>query len=107
MDFVHDTLADGRPFRILTVVDNWSRHSPVLEAGFRMSGETVGQALDRVLNGAQAHGPSRWITGPNFNRARSKIGPIGGACSSTSFDRANPWKMPSLNRLMDACGTSV
>jgi len=51
MDFVHDTLADGRPFRILTVVDNWSRHSPVLEAGVRMSGETVGQALDRALNG--------------------------------------------------------
>ena len=51
MDFVHDTLADGRPFRILTVVDHWSRHSPVREVGFRMSGETVGQALDRVLNG--------------------------------------------------------
>jgi putative transposase len=49
MDFVHDTLADGRPFRILTVIDNWSRHSPLLEVGFRMSGETVGQALDRVL----------------------------------------------------------
>ena len=51
MDFVHDTLADGRPFRVLTVVDHWSRHSPMLEVGFRMSGETVGQALDRVLNG--------------------------------------------------------
>jgi putative transposase len=51
MDFVHDTLADGRPFRILTVVDTWSRQSPVLEAGFRMSGETVSLVLDRVLNG--------------------------------------------------------
>lgn len=51
MDFVHDTLADGRPFRILTVVDNWSRQSPMLEVGFRMSGETVGHALDRALNG--------------------------------------------------------
>ena len=50
MDFVHDTLADGRPFRILTVVDNWSRHSPILEAGFRMTGEMVGQVLDRVLD---------------------------------------------------------
>ena len=38
MDFVHAPLADRRPFRILTVVDNWSRHSPVLEAGVRMSG---------------------------------------------------------------------
>ena len=54
MDFVHDTLADGRPFRILTVVDNWSRSSPMLEAAFRMSGETVGQTLDRVLG----EGPS-------------------------------------------------
>jgi putative transposase len=52
MDFVHDTLTDGRPFRILTVVDNWRRQSPSLEAGFRMSGEMVGQVLDRVLNGA-------------------------------------------------------
>jgi putative transposase len=51
LDFVHETLADGRAFRILTVVDHWSRHSPVLEAGVRMSGEPVGQVLDRVLNG--------------------------------------------------------
>src|SRR5206468_13024430 len=49
MGFVHDTLADGRPCRILTVVDTWSRHSPVLEAGVRMSGETVSRALDGVL----------------------------------------------------------
>jgi len=51
MDFVHDTLADERPFLVLTVVDNWSRHSPVREAGFRMSGGTGGQVLDRALNG--------------------------------------------------------
>jgi len=51
MDFVHDALADGRPFRILTVVDQWSRHSPLLEVATRMSGHTVSDALDRVLNG--------------------------------------------------------
>ena len=28
MDFVHDQLADARPFRVLTVVDQWSRNSP-------------------------------------------------------------------------------
>lgn len=49
MDFVHDALADGRPFRVLTVVDQWSRQSPVLEVAASMSGGTVGQALDRVL----------------------------------------------------------
>jgi putative transposase len=59
MDFVHDALADGRPFRILTVVDQWSRSSPLLEVAARMSGETVGEALDRVLGNA---GPRRSIT---------------------------------------------
>ena len=49
MDFVHDALADGRPFRVLTVVDQWSRQSPMLEAASSMSGVTVGVALDRVI----------------------------------------------------------
>jgi putative transposase len=49
MDFVHDALADGRAFRVLTVVDQWSRHSPLLEVASRISGHGVGVALDRVL----------------------------------------------------------
>lgn len=49
MDVVQDTLADSHPYRILTVGDNWSRSSPVLEARCRMSGEIVSQILDRVL----------------------------------------------------------
>lgn len=48
MDFVHDALADGRPFRVLTVVDQWSRQSPILEAASSMSGRGVGEALDRA-----------------------------------------------------------
>jgi putative transposase len=46
MDFVHDQLTDGRAFRILTVVDNWSRESVLLEAGFRLTGESVAKALE-------------------------------------------------------------
>ena len=49
MDFVHDALASGRPFRVLTVVDQWSRQSPVLEAGVSLSGASVGAALDRAI----------------------------------------------------------
>ena len=54
MDFVHDALAHGRPFRVLTVVDQWSRQSPILEAASSMSGTTVGVALDRVLRPASS-----------------------------------------------------
>jgi putative transposase len=50
MDFVHDALADGRPFRVLTVVDQWSRQSPILKVASSMSGRTVGYALDRALS---------------------------------------------------------
>ena len=48
MDFVHDQLFDGRPFRVLTVVDQWSRLSPVLEPGFSLTGRHVVAALERV-----------------------------------------------------------
>jgi putative transposase len=106
MDFVHDTLTDGRPFRILTVVDNWSRQSSVLEAGFRMTGETVGHVLDRSWVRAPARGPSRSIMGPNSNPARSRLGLPPGVQLDFS-GRANPWKTPSLSRLTGACATSV
>jgi putative transposase len=49
MDFVHDALADGRPFRVLTVVDQWSRQSPILEVASSMSGQSVGAALERAI----------------------------------------------------------
>ena len=46
MDFVHDQLFDGRPFRILTVVDQLSRASPLIEVDFAMSGQRVTDALE-------------------------------------------------------------
>lgn len=69
LDFVHDPRADGRPFRSLTVGDNWSRSSPVLVAGFRRSGERVGQVLDRVL--AENRRP-RSLTGDHGTECQSR-----------------------------------
>lgn len=48
MDFVHDQLLDGRKFRVLTVVDQWSRQSAILEARFSFTGKDVVAALERV-----------------------------------------------------------
>lgn len=48
MDFVHDRLADGRAFRMLTVIDQWSRESVVIEPSHSLSGKDVALALDRV-----------------------------------------------------------
>ena len=43
-----DQLVSGRAFRVLTVIDNWSRESVLLEVGFRLKGQSVADALDRV-----------------------------------------------------------
>lgn len=48
MDFVHDQLATGRKLRVLTVVDTYSRLSPVIDPKFRYRGEDVAQTMDRV-----------------------------------------------------------
>ncbi len=59
MDFVHDQLFDGRPFRVLTVVDQWSRQSPVLEPAFAIGGRDVAAVLERIT---VATGAPRSIT---------------------------------------------
>ena len=48
MDFVHDQLVNGLSFRVLTVVDYWSRESVLLETGFRLTSRDVILALDRA-----------------------------------------------------------
>ncbi len=48
MDFVHDQLATGRKIRVLTVVDTFSRFSPVVDSRFSYRAEHVVATLDRV-----------------------------------------------------------
>ena len=59
MDFVHDQLTDGRAFRVLTVVDQWSRSSPILRCGLSLRGTDVAEALDRAIGSGT---PPRSIT---------------------------------------------
>ena len=42
------TLFDGRRFRALTVLDNYSWHSPIVEPDFTLTGTKVVAALERV-----------------------------------------------------------
>jgi len=48
MDFVSDKLADGRSFRILTVVDQFTRECVGLEAERSMTGKKVAEVLENV-----------------------------------------------------------
>jgi putative transposase len=46
MDFVYDVLANGRAFRSLTIVDNFTKQAPAIEADFSLPGARVARVLD-------------------------------------------------------------
>ncbi len=48
MDFVSDSLADGRAFRTLNVVDDYSRVCVAIEVDISLPGERVGRTLDQA-----------------------------------------------------------
>ena len=49
LDFVSDALTDGRWFRILAVVDDFSRQNLVLVADTSLSGHRIVRELDRII----------------------------------------------------------
>ena len=106
MDVVHDALADGRPFRILTVVDQWSRSSPVLEVASRMSGSTVGEALDRALQDAPR---PRSITVDHGTEFQSRALEDWAYRRGVPLDFVRPGKRKtrSSSRSTSGCATSV
>lgn len=48
MDFMQDCLANGRRFRILTIVDDFTRECPAIEVDTSLPGARVVRALDRL-----------------------------------------------------------
>ena len=49
MDFLHDQLSDGRRFRILAIVDDFTRECLALVANTSLSGLRVGRELDAII----------------------------------------------------------
>ena len=107
MDFVTDRLDDGRPFRVLTVVDQFSRECVLLEAAGSLTGKSVAVALQGVV---VTRGGPRAITvttAASFIRTRWIRGRTATASSSTSSDRENPWRTPTSRASTDACATNA
>ena len=49
MDFVCDSLFNGRRFRALKIVDNFSRECPAIEIGHSIKGEDVMAVMERLV----------------------------------------------------------
>jgi putative transposase len=95
MDFVSDALGDGRKFRALTIVDDFTRESPVIEVDTSLPGDRVVRVLERL---AETRGVPKAIVcddGPEFAVTRWISGPIGEAWRCNSFCRASRFRTPS------------
>ena len=66
-----------------------------VEAGFSFTGGSVAEARDQAAQRRSLPKAITPTTAPNSRLARSTSGHGNVACSSTSFDRASPWKMGS------------
>src|SRR3546814_1109378 len=62
LDFVHDQLSNGQKFRMLTVVDMFSREALAIEVGQRLRGEHVVDALNRLV---RQRGAPRYLFADN------------------------------------------
>jgi putative transposase len=66
MDFMRDQLAGGRVFRLLTVVDHFTRESPAIEVDLSLPGARVTQVLDRLAGRRGLPRSIRVDNGPEF-----------------------------------------
>lgn len=66
MDFVSDALFDGRRFRALTVVDNFSRECLAIVVGQSLRGEDVVAALEAIVRERGAPRRVQADNGPEF-----------------------------------------
>ncbi len=69
MDFVSDSLHDGRRFRVLTLVDHFTRESPAIEVGNSIPGKRVVAVLGQL---ARTHGLPQVITTDNGTEFTSR-----------------------------------
>ena len=106
-DFLKDHCANGQTFRVLTLVDEFTRECLAIEVGASLGARRVIAVLERVF---AEHGPPEWLrsdNGPEFiaqvlKRWLAERGP-----KPRYIDPGCPWQNPygeSFNgRLRDEC----
>jgi putative transposase len=70
VDFIHDGLLNGRGFRMLTVLDEWSRECLAIEADVSLTGERVTRVLERLC---EARGVPTIIQSDNGPEFRGRV----------------------------------
>jgi putative transposase len=104
MDFVSDSLFNGRRFRVLTVVDDLSKECPVLEVDHSLTSQRVIRVLERI---ALTKGLSPLITGRSLSARRLISGLTRTTSSCGSFNPENRCRMRISKASTASSGTNA
>ena len=66
MDFMHDSLQDGRTYRLFNVIDDFNREGLAIEVDFSLPAERVIRALDQVIEWRGKPKACRCDNGPEY-----------------------------------------
>lgn len=87
MDFMSDQFYSGRPIRVLTIVDNYSRENLALQVGFRLGGDDVVGVLNRLIAERGIPDSIRLDNGPEFT---SRVLDHWAWCNGVTLDFMRP-----------------
>jgi putative transposase len=107
MDFVAGRLIDGRWFRVLTVVDQFTRECLVLLADSSLTGQKVALALSQVIVARATPVSITVDNGTEFASKAMEVWAISSAYNSTSCGRASRWKTAISNHSTEGCATNA
>lgn len=66
MDFMHDTLINGRKVRVLNIMDDYNREALAVEADYSHSGHSVANTLEQIIAVKGRPEEIRCDNGPEF-----------------------------------------
>jgi len=103
MDFVHDQLAMGKKIRVLTVVDIFSKYSPIIDPRFSYRAADVVMALEKVCCEA---GYPRTIRVDQGSEFVSRDLDLWAYANNVTLDFSRPGK-PTDNAFIEAFNSKV
>jgi putative transposase len=92
VDFIHNRTADGRPLRILVMLDEFTRESIVLEVRRTFRGQDIVMVLDELTAIREALKRIRSDNGPELVSKAVEAWCEEGGTRTLSFDPGAPWQ---------------
>jgi transposase InsO family protein len=107
MDFTRDTLANGRAFRTLNIVDDYTPECPAIEVDHSLPGMRVVRVLDHLAETRGLPRPSLSTTALNSRAVSWIAGRTDVTCDCISSILVNLCRTPSSRASTESSGTSA